>query len=94
MQVGKSYQFTAYASEKPLKVIMEFEAIIKVEEKSIVDKFFVIEGGNQALLGRAASEKLGVLRVGKVIQAVTQCKELPKIKGEHQNFELKAIVVC
>ncbi|XP_058459398.1 uncharacterized protein K02A2.6-like [Malaya genurostris] len=60
-------KFLAYG-KVPLKLLMIFDADIQIqgvsEKLPINSTFFVIEKGQQALLGKDTAQKLGVLRIG------------------------------
>ncbi|XP_065088042.1 uncharacterized protein K02A2.6-like [Ochlerotatus camptorhynchus] len=83
--------FRAYGRDsEPLAVGGMFEAVISVEDagKRIErsDRFYVVQGGTQPLLGRLTATKLGVLSIGlpsvqsSLNQVVDEKRPFPKIK--------------
>lgn len=59
-------QFTAYACQEPLQVLMIFEAWISINETKpkCYAEFFVIQGAKRSLLSKRTAEELKVLKVG------------------------------
>ena len=53
-------------------MIGTFQAEIQVGGKKILDFFYVIEDGQRSLLGRESAQKLGVLKLGLEINAITE----------------------
>ena len=54
-------RFTAYGQKDPLKCKGYFNAAIRVDDKTVNSKIYVIEGNAESLLGRDSSFKLGIL---------------------------------
>ncbi|XP_062544137.1 uncharacterized protein K02A2.6-like [Armigeres subalbatus] len=72
----------AYGSNTPLKVIGSFIAEVRIKERHVVAEFFVVDGGQQCLLGDKTSKELGVLKVGLDINIVNEeLKPFNKIDG-------------
>lgn len=88
-----SKKFLAYG-RVPLQLLTVFDATIEVldgaETLACDTTFYVIRGGQQALLGKATASKLGLLRVGlpsaikETVNHVKSARPFPKIK----DFEL------
>ncbi|XP_062538924.1 uncharacterized protein K02A2.6-like [Armigeres subalbatus] len=59
-------QFTAYACQEPLQVVMIFEAWVSVNDNKpkTYAEFFVIQGAKKSLLCKRTAEELKVLQVG------------------------------
>lgn len=62
----------AYGSQNPLSVLGSFVADIEIGQKRTTAEFFVVDGGQQCLLGDTTSKELGVLKVGLNIQNVNE----------------------
>ncbi|XP_055634193.1 uncharacterized protein K02A2.6-like [Toxorhynchites rutilus septentrionalis] len=81
-------QFTAYACQEPLQVLVIFEAWITINEtkpKSYAE-FFVIQGAQKSLLSKRTAEELKVLKVGLAVLSIVQDKvPFPKFP----NIQLK-----
>ncbi|XP_062541096.1 uncharacterized protein LOC134209129 [Armigeres subalbatus] len=85
-----SKRFLAYG-RVPLKLLTVFDAVLEIkdglEKISTETTFYVIEGGQQSLLGKITARKLGLLQVGLPstfgmnINHVKNTKSFPKIKG-------------
>lgn len=85
----RSKKFLAYG-RVPLQLLTVFDAIIEVldgdEVISCETTFYVIRGGQQALLGKVTASKLGLLRIGlpssinNAVNHVKFTKPFPKIK--------------
>ncbi|XP_054732030.1 uncharacterized protein K02A2.6-like [Anastrepha obliqua] len=74
-------QFRSYASDQLLKVMCVFEAPISVDNNpEMIASFFVIENGEQSLLGRETAIKLNVLRLGSNLNHIEPLKPFPKWK--------------
>ncbi|XP_058816278.1 uncharacterized protein K02A2.6-like [Topomyia yanbarensis] len=73
-------QFTAYASNRPLRVMALFEGWISVSDDKPKNyaEFFVIEGASKSLLSKATAEELKVLKVGLEVQNVEVSQPFPK----------------
>lgn len=56
--------FTPYDMEKPLPTIGSFMAKLKVADRQIEAKFYVVKVKARCLLGTKTAEKIGVLKVG------------------------------
>ena len=54
-------RFTAYGQKAPLKCKGYFNAAIRLGDKTVNSKIYVIEGNAESLLGRDSSFKLGIL---------------------------------
>ncbi|XP_062714010.1 uncharacterized protein K02A2.6-like [Aedes albopictus] len=84
-----SKRFLAYG-RLPLKLLTVFDAVLEVKDGaetiSTETSFYVIEGGQQPLLGKITARKLGLLHVGlpssfgKDVNLVENTKLFPKIK--------------
>lgn len=93
MRTDSRVNFRAYGHTDPLKVSRVFEASIAVgdngERAKTMATFYVVEGGQQPLLGRATAKVLGVLVLGlpstrppELYQmSCEQKRPFPKIKG-------------
>lgn len=86
----------AYGSQHPLNVLGSFVADIKVGQRSTRAEFFVVDGGQQCLLGDSTAKELGVLKVGLDIQNVKEHpKPFAKISGIqihiHMDPEVKPV---
>lgn len=85
----RSKKFMAYG-RIPLELVTVFDAVIEVhDEDDIISArttFYVIRGGQQALLGKITARELGLLRVGlpssfkENVCQVKQTEAFPKIK--------------
>lgn len=88
-------RFLAYG-RIPLKLITAFDATLEIEDGSellrTTTSFYVIEKGQQPLMGKTTAQRLGVLRIGLPsnqqsnverveFKRVEAKKEFPKIKG-------------
>lgn len=62
----------AYGSENPLKILGSFIADIQVRQKRTTAEFFVVDGGQQCLLGDLTSKQLGVLKVGLDVHNIAE----------------------
>lgn len=71
--------FLAYGAKDPLKVIGSFDSLIKVGNRSLTTKFYVIENGSRNLLGKETSISLGVLKIGFDVNSV-ELTQFPKFK--------------
>ncbi|XP_062538771.1 uncharacterized protein LOC134207062 [Armigeres subalbatus] len=79
----------AYGSQQPLNVLGSFVADIKIGQKTTKADFFVVQGGQQCLLGDKTSKELGVLKVGLDIQNVEETwKPFAKISGIQINIQM------
>ncbi|XP_062554416.1 uncharacterized protein K02A2.6-like [Armigeres subalbatus] len=93
---GCSRVLKAYGSDAPLKMIGSFTAEVRVQEQHVVAEFFVVDGGQQCLLGDETSKALGVLKVGLDINSVVE-ENMPfnKIAGIqvhiHMNSTIKPV---
>ncbi|XP_039150808.1 uncharacterized protein K02A2.6-like isoform X3 [Drosophila simulans] len=75
-------QFRAYASNKLLRVMCIFEAPISVEPGAEgIASFYVIENGEQSLLGRDTAIELKVLRLGRNINRIEEIEPFPSWKN-------------
>lgn len=61
-----SRQFTAYATQEPLQVLVIFEAWVSINDTKpkSYSEFFVIQGAKRSLLSKRTAEELKVLKVG------------------------------
>lgn len=85
----RSKKFMAYG-RIPLELLTVFDAVIEVPDEddviSTTTTFYVIQGGQQALLGKNTARKLGLLRVGlpssfkEGVNQIKQVDAFPKIK--------------
>ena len=80
---GSSRILRAYADNKPLTIVVEFKAEIKLKDKSTVADFYVIENGSKSLLGKNTAMELGVLKMGFDINSIDEDSNdaFPKFKG-------------
>ncbi|XP_055623628.1 uncharacterized protein K02A2.6-like [Toxorhynchites rutilus septentrionalis] len=76
-------KLVAYASEHPMKIKFMFCANVEAGSNSVNAKFYVVERGQQNLLGDSTAKALKVLKVGFDVGAVnaSDWKIFPKIKG-------------
>ena len=86
----------AYGSGKPMSVIGQFQARVTFQDSTIDAVFHVIPGSHQSLLGKEASEKLGLLRVGPQVRCVSSkghpANKYPSLfrgLGKLKDFQLK-----
>ena len=78
-------RFTAYGQKDPLKCKGYFNAAIRVGDKTVNSKIYVIEGNAESLLGRDSSFKLGILtQVNSVGQNSNQ-SELDSLLKEYDD---------
>lgn len=70
----------SYANNEPLVVIGEFGAEFRIGDRAINGEVIVIEGKGIPILGKLTAEKLGVLKVGLHVNALSN-KKIGKIKG-------------
>lgn len=84
-------QFLAYG-KIPLKLVTVFDAVLEIEDAGKLLKtdttFYVIEKGQQPLLGKVTAQLLGVLRIGlpstqqnMITRVDSARKAFPKMKG-------------
>ncbi|XP_058823888.1 uncharacterized protein K02A2.6-like [Topomyia yanbarensis] len=79
---GTDRVLKGYANSIPLTVLGTFKAVVWVGTRSVVAEFFVVQGGQRALLGDTTSKRLGILKVGMGIDQVTgNFEPLTKITG-------------
>lgn len=79
---GCNRTLKAYGSERPLNVLGSFIADIQIGQNSTKAEFFVVDGGQQCLLGDSTSKELGVLKIGLDIRNVKEdYKPFAKIAG-------------
>lgn len=81
---GCDRQITAYASHKPLEVILIFEAVISVNEAkpTAYAEFFVVKGAHKSLLSKRTAEELKILKVGLSVNSLhSKCNPFPKFPG-------------
>lgn len=73
----------AYASNEPMKMKGMFRAEIEAGGRKAVSKFYVVENGQQCLLGDKTAKELQVLRIGLNVNSVRaeQRQPFPKIRG-------------
>jgi hypothetical protein len=76
----------AYGSSQPLVVKGSFFCDISCGKATINDRIIVCESGKLNILGREASIKLGILKIGLQINSVSE--EMPKLKGKINRKEL------
>ncbi|XP_062557522.1 uncharacterized protein K02A2.6-like [Armigeres subalbatus] len=90
-RMDKTKQFLAYG-KLPLKLVTAFDAVLEIDDVGKVLKtettFYVIEKGQQPLLGKATAQLLGVLKIGlpslqqeSVGRVDSFRKAFPKMKG-------------
>lgn len=81
--VGSDITLKAYGSNEPLPVKGTFDAIIKVGNKEIKARFYVVTGGETSLLGKFTATDLGVLKISIPLNEISTKQEnlFPKIKG-------------
>lgn len=63
---GSQKQLRGYGSKKSLKIVGEFCAKVKTENKETEAIFYVVQEAGQALLGRVTSMELGILQIGDI----------------------------
>lgn len=72
----------AYATKLPMQINCMFWAEIKAGDNKTLTKFYVVQNGQQNLLGHATAKELKVLKVGFDVASVTERPAIfPKIKG-------------
>lgn len=76
-------KLVAYATDHPMKIKGMFSAVVEAGANSVNAKFYVVEGGQQNLLGDSTAKALKVLKVGFDIGTVKASAPnvFPKIKG-------------
>ncbi|XP_055522439.1 uncharacterized protein LOC129716628 [Wyeomyia smithii] len=87
-----SKRFLAYG-KVPLKLLTVFDTVLEIDDGaktiSTTTTFYVIERGQQPLLGKLTTRKLGLLRIGlpsalqEDVNRVAEVKIFPKIKDFH-----------
>lgn len=78
---GSDRILKGYANDKPLTILGSFTAYVKVGQKIVQAKFYVVAGGQRSILGDETSKELGILRVGLDISHISSPTEpFPKIK--------------
>lgn len=75
---GSKKIFQAYGSRKPLKVLGEVDAMIRIGDQECRTTFYVIQDGKHSLLSGRSAEQLGVV---KFLRSVSD-ETFPSIKGE------------
>jgi hypothetical protein len=73
--------FKAYGQSEPIPVIGRFQATLKLNQKTSLQWFYVVEKGEICLLGEEASVLHGVLRVGGNEIEEGKKDAFPKIRG-------------
>lgn len=63
-----------YSSTQPLSVKGAFKCEIKIGDRTDEAEFIVIRGNGEPLLGKVTAVKLGVLKIGENVAAVTDLK--------------------
>lgn len=97
-RIDTDKRFLAYG-RIPLRLITAFDAILEVDDGDDLlrteTSFYVIEKGQQPLMGKITAQKLGVLKIGlpsiqqnAVDRIETVRKEFPKIKGVKLNLPI------
>lgn len=83
MSTSTDRSLVAYASTQPMKICGMFSATIEAGSHKTFAKFYVVEEGQQCLLGDHTAKKLQVLKVGYNIDSIQtkQLKPFPKIRG-------------
>ncbi len=72
---GTERNFFSYSSDQPLPVKRAFKCDVRIGSQMVRAEFFVIKGTGEPLLGRETAMKLGVLKIGTDIAAVTDLKQ-------------------
>ncbi|XP_055590225.1 uncharacterized protein K02A2.6-like [Uranotaenia lowii] len=90
---GSDKILKAYGSTKPLHILGTFEAKVEIGKQSADAIFFVVDGGQRNLLGDVTSKKLGILKIGLGVNAITDTEELKrspfsKISGVKVRIEM------
>lgn len=65
----------SYSSDKPLPIKGAFECEARIDNRMVSAEFIVIKGTGEPLLGRDTAMKLGVLKIGTNIAAITDLKQ-------------------
>ncbi len=68
-------QNVSYSSDQPLPVKRAFKCDVRIGSRMVHAEFIVIKGTGEPLLGRETAMKLGVLKIGTNISAVTDLKQ-------------------
>ncbi|XP_062538474.1 uncharacterized protein K02A2.6-like [Armigeres subalbatus] len=73
----------AYASTEPMKTCGMFKAVIEAGHHKTSANFYVVENGQQCLLGDQTAKQLQVLKIGFNVDAIQakQLKPFPKFRG-------------
>lgn len=73
----------AYASNEPMKICGMFSTTIEAGSHKTFAKFYVVENGQQCLLGDHTAKKLRVLKIGFNVDSIeTKSKKpFPKFRG-------------
>lgn len=101
-RLDKSKRFLAYG-RIPLKLITTFDAELEVDDNGNLLRtnttFYVIEKGQQPLMGKLTAQKLGVLTVGlpstrslSIRKIDSSSKTFPKMKGIKLNIPIDRTV--
>ncbi|XP_055543303.1 uncharacterized protein K02A2.6-like [Wyeomyia smithii] len=100
-RVDTDKRFLAYG-RIPLKLITTFDAELEVDDSGNLLKtktsFYVIEKGQQPLLGKLTAQKLGLLKIGLPsthslsVRKIESSKAFPKIKGIKLNIPIDRTV--
>lgn len=64
-----------------MDVIGRFEAEIRVADRIVNAKFYVMKGEGKTLIGRDTAIQLAILKLGSVNEISDEIAEFPKIKG-------------
>ncbi|XP_062702329.1 uncharacterized protein LOC134285503 [Aedes albopictus] len=77
MRTGSDRNLTAYASPEPMRISGMFEAEISAGGHKDRAKFYVVDNGQQCLLGDQTAKNLKVLKVGFDVGAVQEQRNNP-----------------
>uniref|UniRef100_A0A8D8CKC9 Uncharacterized protein K02A2.6 n=2 Tax=Culex pipiens TaxID=7175 RepID=A0A8D8CKC9_CULPI len=83
VRTGTDRPIMGYASSEPMKVVGTFKTEVSAGDRRSFAKFYVVEGGQQCLLGDWTAKDLQVLKVGFDVGMVKHgaSKPFPKLRG-------------
>ncbi|XP_062713482.1 uncharacterized protein LOC134290373 [Aedes albopictus] len=83
MSAASDRNLVAYATEQPMNITGTFVAEIEAGGNKDVAKFYIVENGQQCLLGDYTAKRLKVLKVGFDVGAVSdqKLKPFPKFRN-------------
>lgn len=92
---GNTRKFQAYATSEPLTILFTFSATVTVNESkpSVKAEFVVVRKARKALLSRATSVALKLLKIGLDVQAIKETKHFPAFPNIVVKLEINPEVV-